>query len=202
MAETLNLRFLTAARTLIGGRNARSIHCLSDVTNGGIRADLHEIGKKAECGAIVDEEKIVPLVNPLVKGLLDDSEVDYLGVSLDSLLVFCEKRAAASVMGELSKVGVRANLIGRTTADRAIRLVRKGGLVELLPRFRESAYTPIKKVVDSGRKPKRASMERRLRSAARQAGLKKARVVEAIRKREFTVGSGVRCARADRAGCP
>jgi len=202
VAETLNLRFLTAARALIDGRNAESIHCLSDVTNGGIRADLHEIGKEAGCGAIANEEQIVPLVNPLVKRLLDDNEVDYLGVSLDSLLVFCDKRAAASVIDELSSVGVRANLIGRTTADKAIRLVRKGGVVELLPRFRESAYTPIKKVVESGRKPRPAVMERRLRSAARRARLKKAAVVEAIRKRELTFGSGVQCARADRAGCP
>jgi len=200
--ETLNLRFLTAARALIDGRNAGSIRCLSDVTNGGIRADLHEIGKEAGCGSIVDEEKIVPLVNPLVKELLDDNGVDYLGVSLDSLLVFCEERAAASVIGELSNVGVRANRIGRTTADPAVRLLRKGGVVELFPRFRESAYTPIKKVVDSRRQPKPLLMEQRLRSAARRAGLKKQRVVEAIRKKELTYGSGARCAPGDRAGCP
>lgn len=202
VAETLNLRFLAAARALIDGRSAGSIHCLADVTNGGIRADLHEIGKEAGCGSIVHEEKIVPLVNPLVKKLLDDNGVDYLGVSLDSLLVFCERRAAASVTGKLSRAGVRASVIGRTTADAAIRLVRKGEVVELLPRFRESAYTPVKKVVDSHRRRKLALMERKLRSAAREAQLKKAGIAEAIRKREFTFDSGSRCGKGDHAGCP
>ncbi len=200
--ETLNLRFLTAARALIEGENRGSIHCLADVTNGGIRADLYEIGQEAGCGSIVYEERIVPLVNPSVKTLLDENDVDYLGVSLDSLLVFCEEGASDSVIEELDKVGVKASVIGQTTADPAVRLVRKAEVIEVLPRFRESAYTPIKKVVDSRKPGERAVMEERLRSAAAEALAKRRAVVQAIKERDLTCGCGSRPGPEGRAGCP
>ncbi len=179
--ETLNIKFLSACKSLLEGKNQDSIHCMADVTNGGIRADLHEIEREAGCGGLVNEDAIEMLTNKKVKELLDQSGVDYLGVSLDSLLIFCDQCAADSIINELSEVGVEAAVIGKTTEVPEIMIVRKDGVSQLLPRFRESAYTEIKKVVDSEEPKGVRMMERMIRSSAEGARLRKEAIIDRIR---------------------
>jgi hydrogenase expression/formation protein len=180
--ETLNMKFATASRALLGSKALASVDCMVDVTNGGIRADLHEIGQEAGCGAEVVEEKIISLVNPEVRKLLEETGVDPLGVSLDALLVFCRESAGEQIVSLLSKVGVQSKVIGRTTGDRALRIVRENGVREMLPRFRESAYTEVKKVVDSAKGQGTDLMEEELRAAAVKAEAKKKDAVLAVKE--------------------
>ena len=185
--ETLNLKFLTASKTILEGRWKRYIHCMADVTNGGLRADLHEIGKEAGCGAVVEEGKVSSMVNGRVKALLQENGIDYLGVSLDSLLIFCAGEAAEGIVGDLGRAGIRSTVIGRTTEGPEVRIERDSGESELLPRFRESAYTKVKMVVDSGEPRNTSEMERILRKAVDEAMARKTEAMELIRGTEASV---------------
>jgi hydrogenase expression/formation protein len=179
--ETLNLKFLTASRTILEGGWLESIHCMADVTNGGLRADLHEIGTEAGCGALVHEDEISTLVNREVMILLEESGVDYLGVSLDSLLIFCDEDASIGIMGDLEGVGVQSRIIGHTTEDSSIRIQRADGLSKFLPRFRESAYTKVKSVVDSRMPVDILEMEESLQRATDEALRRKGEAIELLR---------------------
>jgi hydrogenase expression/formation protein len=179
--ETLNLKFLTASRIILEGEWLESIHCMADVTNGGLRADLHEIGSEAGCGALVYEDQISSLVNSEVMNLLEERGIDYLGVSLDSLLIFCDEDASSGIMGDLEGAGVRSRIIGHTTEDSSIRIQRADGLSGFLPRFRESAYTKVKSVVDSGLPVDIAEMEASLQNAADEALRRKEEAIELVR---------------------
>jgi len=78
-------------------------------------------------------------------------------------------------------VRVKASIIGRVKQGRAVEIVGKDGRSELLPRFRESAYTPLKKVVESAGTPP-TDFESSLRRCAEQAQRRKRAVVKAIRE--------------------
>jgi hydrogenase expression/formation protein len=179
--ETLNLKFLAASRIILEGEWLDLIHCMADVTNGGLRADLHEIGKEAGCGALVHEDDISSLVNDEVMILLEENGIDYLGVSLDSLLIFCDEDASAGILGDLEGAGIRSRVIGHTTEDSSIRIQRSDGLSEFLPRFRESAYTKVKSVVDSELPVDISEMEARLRRATDEALRRKQEAVGLVR---------------------
>jgi hydrogenase expression/formation protein len=179
--ETLNLKFLTASRIILDGEWLESIHCMADVTNGGLRADLHEIGNEAGCGALVHEDEISSLVNREVMILLEENGIDYLGISLDSLLIFCGEGASAGIIRDLEGAGIRSRIIGHTTEDSNIRIERADGLSEFLPRFRESAYTKVKSVVDSGLPVNISEMEARLRRATDEALRRKEEAIELVR---------------------
>jgi len=182
--ETLNLKFLTASKIILEGGWKSSIHCMADVTNGGLRADLHEIGGEAGCGAVVVESRVSSMVNGRVKVLLDESGIDYLGVSLDSLLIFCTGEAAEGIVLDLRKAGIRSTVIGRTTKSPEVRIERDSGVSELLPRFRESAYTRVKMVVDTGEPSNAPEMERMLRKAVDHAMARKKEAMDLIRRTE------------------
>ena len=85
--ETLNLKFLHACNKLIQAGLVTKIHAMTDVTNGGIRGDAEEISKTARVKIVLEEEKVRRLINPTVLRMLDDLQIDYMGVSVDSLLI-------------------------------------------------------------------------------------------------------------------
>ncbi len=145
--ETMNVKFLDACRAIIEEGLVDSIHSMTDVTNGGIRGDAAEIAKVAGVKLRFFEDKIRPLVNPKVLDLLERHKIDYLGVSLDALLVICPREVSEDVLKVVRGVGVRMEIIGEVTEGEGSRIVVDGKERDFTPRFRESAYTPIKKVV-------------------------------------------------------
>jgi hydrogenase expression/formation protein len=181
--ETINIKFVVAARAVLSSEYAKDVHCMADVTNGGLRADLHEIADECGSGSRVFEDKILSLPNPRVREMLDELEIDVLGVSLDSLLVFCRWESAEDLVSLLRRSGVEAEIIGRTTSAPGVKMVTADGESSFIPRFRESAYTKIKKVVDH-RPETETYMEESLVSAARKAEARAVRVAEML-AREF-----------------
>ncbi len=149
IAHTLNVKFLKAMRVILERKDLlESIYCCSDVTNGGLRGDLFEILKDSGLGASLDEAAIRNLVHPGVLGLLDATNTDYLGVSLDALLIFCTPSISMQVISALNSAGIKATKIGSCKSEPGICLHKNGmETVPLVPKFRESAYTPIKKVI-------------------------------------------------------
>jgi hydrogenase expression/formation protein len=179
--KTINLHFLRAADALLESPVLGRIHAMTDVTNGGLRGDTHEMARTAGCRILIEQELVGELVQPDVRSMLDDLEIDYLGVSLDSLLLALPPDAAEEAISVVSSQGVKIMEIGRVEAgEPEAVLVVDGKGQEFSPRFRESAYTPIKKVAD--RRPKDLeTMQADVLQAADEAVAKKNRVVQRLR---------------------
>jgi hydrogenase expression/formation protein len=148
--QTINLNFLVACETLMKSRVFAKIHAMTDVTNGGLRGDVFEMAETANCRIIIDDASISSLVEPHVREMLENLQIDYLGVSLDSLLVVAPENVADTICRVVAKAGVAMHKIGYVEEGRPESVLMVDGKErDFSPRFRESAYTPVKKVVDT-----------------------------------------------------
>ena len=173
--ETLNIKFLRACNALIEEGMVKKIHLMTDVTNGGIRGDANKISKVASVKLVFYEDRIRGLVKEKVLEMLERHEIDYLGVSLDALLVICPEAIAEVVQGVVRSAEVKIEEIGRVEKGRGAEIVVNGERKEFIPKFREAAYTPIKKVVgESGGDFE--EMKRKVGEAVKDALRKKDRV--------------------------
>jgi hydrogenase expression/formation protein len=180
--ETINLHFLKAAEALLESPVLAGIHAMTDVTNGGLRGDAYEMAETAGCRIVVEEDELRTLVQPRVLAMLDALRIDYLGVSLDALLVVAPPDQAAEIRRVVESAGVAMKEIGYVEAGRPESvLMVDGECRDFTPRFRESAYTPVKKVVDEDKRDfdeMKAGVER----AAQAALEKKLRILERLRE--------------------
>ncbi|MDO9539538.1 MAG: AIR synthase-related protein [Methanocalculus sp.] len=178
--ETINLHFLRACDALIKDPVFSEIHAMTDVTNGGLRGDVFEMAETAQCRIIIEEEKLRDLVNPRVLTLLDKLGIDYLGVSLDALLVVVPVESADRVIAVIRGTGVSVEIIGRAEEGPAASiLISRGEEVDFAPQFREAAYTPLKKVVEKQCDDFEA-MKKKVDRAAEAAREKKVRVLSQL----------------------
>ena len=144
--ETLNLKFLHACDRLLQEGLVTKIHAMTDVTNGGIRGDAEEISKTAHVKLVLEEEKIRRLIDPTVLTMLDDLQIDYMGVSIDSLLIVAPAQLEAEIKTALNGV-IKVDEVGHVESGSGAEALRDGERFTITPKFRESAYTPVKKVV-------------------------------------------------------
>jgi len=146
--ETLNVQFVKACRALLDSGLVKKIYAMTDVTNGGIRGDATEISRLSKIALYFDEKEIRSLVNPNVLKLLESRGIDYLGVSLDALMIFTPEDYVKEIIEEVKKVGVRIRKVGFVKDGMPkVALITAKGEKDLNLKFRESAYTRIKKVV-------------------------------------------------------
>jgi hydrogenase expression/formation protein len=146
VTETLNVKFLKACEILIKTGLVENIHAMTDITNGGIRGDAEEISKTANVKLVFDEKKIRALVNSKVLKMLDDLNIDYMGVSIDSLLIIASPHMVCEIKQALYDV-IKVDEIGWVEKGKGAELIADGRRLEIKPKFRESAYTPVKMVV-------------------------------------------------------
>lgn len=147
--RTINLQFLKGADALLKSDVLSNIHAMTDVTNGGLRGDIFEMAETAQSRFVVEEEPVLNLVDPEVRDLLETLEIDPLGVSLDAMLIIAPESDIPEIKRVIESVGVKTAEIGYVERGPAEPiLVRDGTRTEFLPRFREAAYTPLKKLVD------------------------------------------------------
>ena len=85
--ETLNVQFIKASQLLNNYPSEDKIHAMTDITNGGIIGDSNEINKTTGLGIHLYSENIKNLINSKVYNMLDDLDIDVLGVSVDSLMI-------------------------------------------------------------------------------------------------------------------
>jgi len=148
--QTINLNFLLACETLIKSSVFTGVHAMTDVTNGGLRGDVFEMAETANCRIVIDEASISSLVEPHVRQMLEKLQIDYLGVSLDSLLVVVPERLVSEICNVVDEAGVAMHKVGYAEEGKPQSVLMVDGREhDFSPRFRESAYTPVKKVVDS-----------------------------------------------------
>ena len=184
--ETLNLKFINACKALlhdadvINALKSGRIHVMTDVTNGGVRGDAHEIAKVSGVKLVFYEENIRKLTNPKVLEMLERHHIDYLGVSLDALLVICEEAVADDVKRAAHAAGVKTDVVGFVERGKGAELIIDGRRTPFVPRFRESAYTPVKKVV--GEYGDFERLKPLVEEAARRAAEKKRRIMEFLRQ--------------------
>ena len=181
--HTINLNFLMACETLMKSEVFPRIHAMTDVTNGGLRGDVFEMAETANCRIVIDEAATTTLVEPHVRVMLENLEIDYLGVSLDALLIVAPPDAAAEICQVVKTAGVRMHEVGYVepgTPESV--LIMDGKECDFTPRFRESAYTPVKKVVDTDTRNFEAMKEGVLH-AAEAAMQKKERVLKKLLKK-------------------
>lgn len=179
--ETLNIKFLEACEALL--QKDLTIHAMTDVTNGGIRGDAKEISYTAGVKLVFEEERMRHLVNPRVLQMLDSLEIDYLGVSIDALLIIAPPDSAQAVAEIIQEAGVAIDEIGRVEEGAGAELHIGSQTTDFSPRFREAAYTPIKKAVGQDAHRDVAEMTRLVDAAAEKAVEKKQRFVQKIRRR-------------------
>ncbi|HOB18348.1 MAG TPA: AIR synthase-related protein [Candidatus Methanoculleus thermohydrogenotrophicum] len=179
--ETINLQFLKASEALLASSVLSDIHAMTDVTNGGLRGDAYEMAETAHCRIVVEEDELRTLVRPKVLAMLDALEIDYLGVSLDALLVAAPPEVAPAIKQVVGSAGVAMKEIGYVEEGAAESVLKVDGRIrDFSPRFRESAYTPVKKVVD-GDKRDFEEMKAGVARAAEAAIAKKERMLARLR---------------------
>jgi hydrogenase expression/formation protein len=179
--ETINLKFIDACEALFDAGLIEKIHAMTDVTNGGVRGDAKEIARTAQVKLIFEEEKLRELVNKKVLAMLDKLEIDYLGVSIDALLIIAPPEYAQDILDCVRKKGVAIDIVGNVVDGEGAELIVDGKPQDFTPRFRESAYTPIKKLVGEKTPKNFDAMKQAVDIAAAEAIEKKKRVVEMIK---------------------
>jgi len=78
-------------------------------------------------------------------------------------------------------VGVDIDIIGEIVEGSGAEIVTDGKVCDFTPRFRESAYTPIKKMIGEEEPRDFEEMKEAIDKAAKEASEKKKRVMEMIR---------------------
>ena len=145
--ETLNVQFIKASRIL---NSIDGIHAMTDITNGGINGDANEINKTTGLGIHLYEKRIVNLINPRVYDMFKKLDIDPLGVSIDSLMVIAPANLVDVIVDSLTESNIGVDVIGVVNDSGVTTIESADGEVNVLvPKFREAAYTPVKKVVDS-----------------------------------------------------
>ncbi|MBU4453928.1 MAG: hypothetical protein KJ929_02425 [Euryarchaeota archaeon] len=180
--ETINLKFIDACEALLEAGLIEKIHAMTDVTNGGVRGDAKEIARTAHVKLVFEEEKLHALVNKKVLSMLDSLEIDYLGVSLDALLIIAPPEHVDDILECVRKKGVAVDIVGKVVEGGGAELLINGEVHDFTPRFRESAYTPIKKLVGEKTPRNFDEMKRAVDVAAAQAIEKKKHTIKRLKR--------------------
>ena len=182
--ETLNIKFLEACEIILTSDYSDQIHAMCDVTNGGLRGDLYEINYEAKCGVTIFEKEVRKLVNPKVLELLRKVGVDYLGVSLDALLIYCPEKVASKIILDLKNHDIQCAEIGFVNNSSQITMIYEEDQKEdILPRFRESAYTKIKQEIGEDTPENKELMEKIVMKTAERCLEKRKKVINFIKGR-------------------
>lgn len=179
--ETMNINFIKACKAIFNAELLPEVHAMTDVTNGGLRGDAHEISRTTGLGLVFLEDKIKRLINHKVLKMLERLNIDPLGVSVDSLMIISSEDVASNVKKAISNIGVRISKIGYVDESGVAKLIKDNGEEELKPLFREAAYTKIKKIVGEATPPDFDLMKQKVKKAALDAIKKKEKVIEAIK---------------------
>ncbi|WP_286009416.1 AIR synthase-related protein [Methanobrevibacter woesei] len=180
--DTLNVNFVQASHALFEADLIKDIHAMTDVTNGGLRGDAHEISNTTGVGLEFYEEKIRKMVAPNVLNMLEKLDIDPLGVSTDSLMLIVPPEIVDDVKNAVSSAGVDISEIGVVnTSGEPILIKEDGSSDKLVPLFREAAYTKIKKLVGETTPEDFEIMKEKVQKASDNAIRKKEKVINHIR---------------------
>ena len=180
--ETMNIKFLEACKIILQKEYIKDIRAMCDVTNGGLRGDLYEINYEAKSGVTIFEQRVRKLVNPNVLKLLEKVGVDYLGVSLDALLIYCSESISEQIISDLATQNIKCAEIGYVDSSNQVNMIFEGEEKKsILPQFRESAYTKIKQEIGEETPEMVLDMEKKIEKAVSEAMKKRQKIIDYIR---------------------
>ena len=180
--ETMDINFIKASSTLVKDDLIKDIHAMTDVTNGGLRGDAHEISSTTNLGLEVYQDKIYSMVTPKVLNMLETLNIDPLGVSIDSLMLIAPEDISKKIIKSVESVGVKISEIGTVDNSNTPRMIKSNGQEEeLKPLFREAAYTKIKKLVGETTPENFEIMKKKVDMSATESIAKKDKIVEYIK---------------------
>ncbi|MFX1313306.1 MAG: hypothetical protein ACFFHD_11930, partial [Promethearchaeota archaeon] len=143
------------------------------------------INYEANCGVNIFEEKVRNLVNPNVLQMLERVGVDYLGVSLDALLIYCSDSISQEIIFDLRRNNIKCDEIGYVDDSNQVYMnYQDKAKKQILPKFRESAYTKIKQEIGEETPKFLEIMEKNVEEAAMEALKKRKKIIEYILKQE------------------
>ena len=183
--DTMNVNFIKASNALFKSDLVKDIHAMTDVTNGGLRGDAHEISSTTGVGLEFYEKEINKLVAPNVLNMLKSLNIDPLGVSTDSLMLIVPPEIACEVKNVIRNAGVLISEIGQVNNSGEPILIRKDSSQEkLVPLFREAAYTKVKKFVGDTTPEDFEKMKEKVQKACDDAINKKDKVINYIKNNQ------------------
>jgi len=150
--ETLNVDFINTCKAVVNSSLKEKLHVMSDITNGGIRGDASEITKTSGKKLVFYEDMLKQIVSPKIRKMLEKFEIDTFGISTDSLLLILPESSAEEakrIIGKVTKVyeiGYAAKPRKKEERGRAF-ILKNGKEKPFEPKFREAAYTKIKKII-------------------------------------------------------
>lgn len=181
--DTMNVNFVQASHALFEADLVKDIHAMTDVTNGGLRGDAAEISDTTGVGLEFWENEINKTIAPNVLNMLQDLDIDPLGVSTDSLMLIVPPEIVEDVKKVVSDADVLISEIGIVDDSGSPKLIKEDESVDkLVPLFREAAYTKIKKLVGDTTPEDFEKMKMQVQQAADSAILKKEAVINHIRE--------------------
>jgi hydrogenase expression/formation protein len=179
--ETLNINFIKACEAIFEEGIINKIHAMADWTNGGLKGDSHEICQTANVGLIFYEEVIRDLLNPKILALLKKLNIDYLGVSMDALVIFTSPNDADLVLKPLKRKGIKADIVGQVVENPKVGvLISDKGKQILTPSFREVGYTATMKVFSEELPQEYNQMLKKLEEAKQRSIEKSKKVINFI----------------------
>ena len=182
--DTMNVNFVEASHALFEADLVKDIHAMTDVTNGGLRGDAHEISNTTGVGLEFYEKEIRKMVAPNVLNMLETLNIDPLGVSTDSLMLIVPPDIVGDVKKAVGKYNVGISEIGQVTSSGEPILIKEDSSTEkLVPLFREAAYTKIKKLVGETTPEDFEIMKQKVQKASDEAILKKEKVIKFIKEK-------------------
>ena len=180
--DTMNVNFVQASHALFEADLVKDIHAMTDVTNGGLRGDAHEISNTTGVGLEFYEKEIRQMVAPNVLNMLETLNIDPLGVSTDSLMLIAPPEIVGDIKKAVAKYDVAISEIGEVNNSGEPILIKEDSTEEkLVPLFREAAYTKIKKLVGETTPEDFEEMKEKVQKASDAAIAKKDKVIKHIR---------------------
>ncbi len=180
--ETLNVEFMLACGAIMKSEYFSEIHAMTDITNGGIRGDAHEIAKTSGKRLIFYNSALEKTVNPRVLKMLEELNIDPLGISTDSLMIILPEEYKNEILKTLEGVA-KVYEVGRVEKGRGVYIESQEGLEKLEPKFREASYTKVKKFIGESYPEEFNEMKERIEKAAKLALEKKSIIKEFILRR-------------------
>lgn len=147
--ETLEVKVISSIQKMIKADCVKKVNAMTDVTNGGIRGDISIWAEKADIGINIHSQNFLNLINPIVRKMLEDLDIDPFGVSIDSFLISTSSKYSDEVLDFFKSEGIKCDVIGEVFTGNGAYIDNKKIEVE----FRESPYTPVKKVISKKSNP-------------------------------------------------
>lgn len=180
--ETLNVDFMLACNALMKSRYFPEVHSLIDITNGGLRGDAHEISTTSNKKLVFYESEIYKTVNPIVLKMLEELEIDPLGISTDALMIILPGDYSKNILKTLEGVA-KIYEVGRVEKGSGVYIESEQKLKKLEPKFREASYTKVKKFIGESYPEEFDNMKDRIEKSVELTLQKKKMIKEFIIRR-------------------